>query len=100
MKQQLNLCHSFSGYKDEAYEQLIDGDIMVLQGRVSVGKNQIVSIFEDDIKTVEPGKFLNNNIVDFWMRWIQRKELPNESSVHIFSTHFYTELAKEGQISG
>ncbi len=67
-----------------------------MQGRVSVGRNQIVSITEDDVKTVEPSKFRNDNIVFFWMCWIQRKELPNESSVHIFSTLFYTELAKEG----
>jgi Ulp1 family protease len=51
---------------------------------------------EADIKTAEPGNFINDNVVDFWMHWIQRKEMPNDSLVHIFSTHFYTELVNGG----
>jgi Ulp1 family protease len=48
---------------------------------------------EADIKTVEPGNFINDNVVNFW------KELPNESLVHIFSTHFHTELASGGSVA-
>jgi hypothetical protein len=92
----LKLCDSFFDYKDEVYEQMSDGDVVELQAKLSNKRNQLVEITEEDIKTLEPGKFVNDNIVDFWMRWIQRKELPNESHVHIFSTHFYTELAREG----
>ncbi len=44
---------------------------------------------------VEPGNYINDNVVDFWMCWIQRKELPNKSLVHIFS-HFFTKLANGG----
>ena len=96
----LKLCDSFFDYKDEVYEQMSDGDVVELQAKLSNKRNQLVEITEEDIKTLEPGKFVNDNIVDFWMRWIQRKELPNESHVHIFSTHFYTELAREGYDGG
>ncbi len=92
----LKLCYSFYDYKDEAYERLSDGDVVELQAKLSNNRNQLVSITEDNIKTVEPGKLVNDNIVDFWMHWFQRKELPNKSHVHIFSTHFYTELARQG----
>ncbi len=92
----LKLCHPFYDYKDKAYEQLSDGDVVELQATLCNYRNQLVSTTEEDIKTMEPGQFVNDNIVDFWMRWIQRKELPNESDVHIFSTHFYTEFAREG----
>jgi Ulp1 family protease len=71
---------------DEAYEQLTDGDVLELKQRVSVGRNQIISMTEAGIKTVEPGSFINNNVVDFWMHWIRRKELPNETCAY----HFYT----------
>ncbi len=40
--------------------------------------------------------FVNDNVVDFWMRWVTRKEFPTESSVHIFSSHFYTQLRTKG----
>jgi Ulp1 family protease len=43
----------------------------------------MVSITEHDMKTLEPGKFLNDTIIDFWMCWLMRKELPKESAVHI-----------------
>jgi Ulp1 family protease len=43
-----------------------------------------------------PGKFLNGNIIDFWMCWLAWKEVLKESSVHIFISHFYTKLITEG----
>jgi Ulp1 family protease len=42
------------------------------------------------------GTFVNDNIVDFWMSWITWKEIARESSVHIFTTHFYTTLRDKG----
>ena len=35
-------------------------------------------------------------MIDFWMCWITRKESKSKSCVHIFSTHFYSTLLKDG----
>jgi hypothetical protein len=61
----LKLCHSFRDWMDEAYESLADDDIVQLQHSASFGRNQIVSITQYDLKTVEPGNYVNDNIVDF-----------------------------------
>jgi hypothetical protein len=63
----LKLCDSFFDYKNEVYEQMSVGDVVELQAKLSNKKNQLVETTEEDIKTLEPGKF-----------------------------HFYTELAREG----
>ncbi len=43
-----------------------------------------------------PGFFVNDSVVDFWMCWVTRKQLPMESSIHIFSSHFCTQLRTKG----
>jgi Ulp1 family protease len=90
------LCHFVNSWLDQAYDKLSDDEIVKLQQSVSVGRNQVVSITEYDLKTVGPGMFVNDNVVDFWMRWVTRKKIPTESSVHIFSSHFYTQLRTKG----
>jgi Ulp1 family protease len=92
----LKLCHFLNHWVDENYDALGEKEVIKRQRTLSSGRNQMVSITEHDMKTLEPGKFLNDTIIDFWMCWLMRKELPKESAVHIFSTHFYTKLLNEG----
>jgi Ulp1 family protease len=81
---------------DENYDALSENEVIKYQQTLSSGRNQMVSITDNDMKTLEPGKFVNDTIIDFWMCWLMQKELLMESAVHIFSTHFYTKLLSEG----
>ncbi len=55
-----------------------------------------VVISKTDWEHLHPGRGLNDNLVDFWMQWIARKDLQPDSSLHMFTTHFYTKLSTEG----
>jgi hypothetical protein len=59
-------------------------------------RNTSLVISKDDRKLLNPKGWLNDTLIDFWMRWITRMEFRVDSSVHVFSTHFYTKLEDEG----
>jgi Ulp1 family protease len=48
------------------------------------------------LESCDEGGYINDNIMDFWMKWITRNESTEGSAVHIFTSHFYTKLAEEG----
>eukprot|EP01082_Thalassiosira_pseudonana_P012513 g11502.t1 g11502 contig5:1019505-1021842(+) len=56
-----------------------------------------VTILQVAYNRLEPGQFLDDSLVDFWMRWISREQshLGNKSDVHFFTTHFMSTLKKE-----
>jgi len=55
-----------------------------------------MKISKKDRRKLEPGKWLNDVIVDFWMRWITRMESQSDSSIYVFTSFFYTKLSTEG----
>jgi len=61
------------------------------------GRNHYLTIRKEDLDRLEPEEFLNDTIIDFWMRWIWRKEIhDSESVVHFFISHFFTALREDG----
>eukprot|EP01082_Thalassiosira_pseudonana_P009089 g8088.t1.2.5e17418a g8088 g8088.t1 contig27:163628-167782(+) len=60
-----------------------------------------VTICQEDYNRLEPGQFLNDSLVDFWMRWISREQshLGNKSDVHFFTSHFMSTLEEENDPS-
>jgi asparagine synthase (glutamine-hydrolysing) len=66
------------------------------------GRTHNVTIQVGDYLRLEPKEYLNDSLIDFWMRWILRRhdhgDNTNNSSnlMHIFSTHFYTSLVDNG----
>ena len=87
-------------------------------------RSHFITIREEDTDRLEPGEYLNDTLIDFWMQWyvasphvmvlnrcphlirfcllffilrIWRKEKHWEDCpVHIFTTHFYTALKESG----
>ncbi|KAL7551587.1 hypothetical protein ACHAWF_014773, partial [Thalassiosira exigua] len=60
-------------------------------------RTHYVTIRQDDKDRLSPGEFLNDTLVDFWMRWISRGERQQRhSNVHFFTSHFMTTLKDEG----
>eukprot|EP00571_Detonula_confervacea_P001562 CAMPEP_0172329504 /NCGR_PEP_ID=MMETSP1058-20130122/60918_1 /TAXON_ID=83371 /ORGANISM="Detonula confervacea, Strain CCMP 353" /LENGTH=292 /DNA_ID=CAMNT_0013046683 /DNA_START=151 /DNA_END=1029 /DNA_ORIENTATION=+ len=58
-------------------------------------RNNIVIITTQDKDRLKPGIFLNDALIDFWMKWISR----GETAVCIFTTHFMSTLLKDGTAS-
>lgn len=54
-----------------------------------------VSVTTADLPRLEPGEFLNDTIIDFYLRYIQRSEVSahRRDQVYIFSSFFYSKLA-------
>jgi hypothetical protein len=81
-----------------------------------------LTIRQEDFDRLEPGEFLNDTLIDFWMQWyvgcfrlyfplyrcwddahyfslifrMMRNENRQSSPIHIFSSHFYTTLKEDG----
>jgi Ulp1 family protease len=66
----LKQCHFVNSWVDENYEALSEDEVVKHQRTLCSGQNQMVSITDYDIKTLEPGKFVNDTIIDFWICWL------------------------------
>ena len=57
--------------------------------RDTIGTNPII-INGMDVRTLLPGKYLNDSIINFWIRWVSIPLSPEDyaSKVHVFSSHF------------
>ena len=54
----------------------------------------IIEIRSSDRGRLAPGQFLNDSIIDLWLRFISSNN--NNSTCHFFTSHFYTQLEKKG----
>ena len=61
----------------------------MIRGRMS----QVATIRVEEYAMLEPGIWLNDALVDFWMQWMSRDK-PND--VLVLTTHFQSTLMKEG----
>jgi len=61
-----------------------------------LGRDHYITIGKEDVGRLEPGQFLNDTLIDFWMKWISRKDITIESNFHFFSSYFFTTLMDEG----
>lgn len=61
-----------------------------------MGRTHLLTIHEEDADRLEPGEFLNDTLIDFWMRWISRGEDVKTTDVHFFTTQFFSKLANDG----
>lgn len=63
------------------------------------GKKRAIVDFED-LERLNEGEFLNDNLIEFYLAWLQDKFKPEENRVHFFSTHFYSVLtSNRGKIN-
>jgi Ulp1 protease family, C-terminal catalytic domain len=64
------------------------------------GRTHNVTIHVGDYMRLEPKEYLNDSLIDFWMRWIMRRnddvDGEDKSMMHIFSTHFFTSMVDNG----
>ncbi len=70
--------------------------LISLQLESSVGRNHSMEFTQTDFDTLNPGCFVNDVVIGFWLLWISRNEFPKSSDVFIFCTFFYTKLLEDG----
>lgn len=59
-----------------------------------------VSIYRSDLDVLEPGEFLNDSIIDFYLRYLfDRLDDFNRGRIHIFNTFFYKKYTLSGHDS-
>jgi len=60
-----------------------------------------VAVKEHDLEYLEPEEFLNDTIIDFYLQWFYREQVFKENwpKFHVFSSFFYTRLAKDKDCS-
>jgi Ulp1 family protease len=57
-----------------------------------------VTITEDDVKLLEPEEFLNDNIIEFYLKFIEQKIVSEDKKgqFHFFNTFFYKRFQRDG----
>jgi sentrin-specific protease 7 len=56
------------------------------------GKKRVTVDFKD-LERLDEGEFINDNLLEFYMRWLQEEQKVPTCTVYFFNTHFYTNLA-------
>ena len=95
-KQSTELCQARRGnYCNSDYFESSLQDIFA-KGR-SIGSTTINGT---DVATLLPREWLNDTIVNFWLRWISVPRSPDAddlaSKVHVFSSHFLSRILLDG----
>ena len=100
-----------SGYVDE-FPTVRPGDDrmseVLLQYPVEADAQDPVPISIGDLKRLKPGEFLNDNLINFYLKYTVSERIrsgasqagtrvykPLQGGVHIFNTHFYTKLTED-----
>ena len=105
----------FAEYVDE-FEHVLPGDQrmsqVILQYPEEDDAQDSVPICIGDVKRLRPGEFLNDNLINFYLKYSYNERMravcnqkradglnlnafkPFEGTVHIFNTHFYTKLTE------
>ena len=92
----LDLCLGHGTKLDDKHLKLGDTELRNLQKAHSTSSFHTLSFTKLDRSKLLPRTYVNDTIIDFWFRWITRKEYPHKSTVHCFTTHFYTTLLDQG----
>ncbi len=83
-----------------------DGDEVVLSYPMNAGASDVIQILRSDHLRLREGEFLNDNLMDFYLKFmlredpIIRKRVVNggnddtSSEVHVFTSHFFSKLSE------
>jgi len=55
-----------------------------------------INLRSKDMTTLRPGKWLNDNIIEFYMKTLSEREKMGNSKSYFFSTKFYTKMMRVG----
>ncbi|KAG0245484.1 SUMO1 sentrin specific peptidase 1 [Actinomortierella wolfii] len=95
-KQDLSPAHQAAVDKHEEIEREINQALSDGYGPVAEGFN--VTITKNDIRTLRPGEWLNDEVINFYGNLIMARSNASNTlpKVHVFSTFFYKTLSENG----
>ncbi|ORY47021.1 cysteine proteinase, partial [Rhizoclosmatium globosum] len=62
----------------------------------STGTN-LVSLHQEDLNRLKEGEFLNDSLIEFYIRWTTNTYAANAQNFHIFNTFFYQTLTTKDE---
>ena len=87
--------HSEDKSSSERDTVIKEDDISIATG--DMGRTHLLTIRGEDIERLEPGEFLNDTIIDFWMKWCVLYTRLNESfTMSLSNLHDYQDITKRG----
>ena len=63
-----------------------------------VGRKRVTVDFAD-LERLDDGEYLNDNLIEFYIRWLQAERPVPDKSVYFFGTHFYSTVSKTSGMS-
>jgi Ulp1 family protease len=86
----LSLCNVGADY------MLSQSMIMAIQDVFVTQCKKCVEILVQDLDRLNPGQWLNDNLIEFWFLWLIRNENLDTTNVMMTSTYFYPTLIEKG----
>ena len=68
----------------------VTADLITMQLEKTVGRTDLITMTDFDRQTLNPGVYVNDNVIDFWMMWLTRNVSDQGSAILIFTSHFYS----------
>lgn len=54
-----------------------------------------ITVYQENLKALDEGEWLNDNIIEFYILWLQEMIEVPQHQMYIFPTHFYTRLTEK-----
>jgi sentrin-specific protease 7 len=54
-----------------------------------------ITVYQENLKALDEGEWLNDNIIEFYILWLQEMIKVPQHQMYIFPTHFYTRLTEK-----
>jgi Ulp1 family protease len=70
--------------------------ILLLQQEKVAPRSHFITMHQADFARLNPGQYLNDSVVDFWLQWITRKEANEDPYIMYFNTQFYSAILLTG----
>jgi Ulp1 family protease len=85
----LSLCNVGADYT------LSRSTVMAIQDVFVTQRKECVEILVQDLDRLNPGQWLNDNLIEFWFLWLIRNENLDTTDVMMTSTYFYSTLIEK-----
>ncbi|ETW08152.1 hypothetical protein, variant 1 [Aphanomyces invadans] len=77
----------------KATKRAVEGSPIVLTYPLPPNATDVISITRADLDRLQPMEYLNDNLVDYYFKWLVMADMPSAAAFcTIVSSHFYTQL--------
>lgn len=58
------------------------------------GAKKQITVYQENLRALDEGQWLNDNIIEFYILWLQERMKIQERQMYVFPTQFYTRLTE------